>query len=408
MDIANSERQKRPLIDQEVPFSFEELFFSRTNPRGVIRSGNSVFQRISMYPWSELIGKPHNIIRHPDVPRTVFWLLWDTIKKGEPIGAYVKNRAKDGRYYWVFAIVTPIKDGYLSVRLKPSALLSVIDAEYKALATATAQQKLEPKDGAPILLQRLATLGFADYGAFMSAALSKELAARDQQLGRAADRTLARFESLVTQATSLLIRADAIFVAYAKIRFVPLNLTVRAKHLGEGGATIGVISSNYNFISAEIKTSMDRFVASARQLLRTINEGQFLLCVAKVQQEVVDYFRTDETTAELDRAKEMALLEQQQAAYQAKAVAGLRAITMRAESFQQDCSEMKRLATSLEVTRVMGKMESSRLLAKDGLDELIDELGSFQNAIGDGLKEIDAANQLIQQSARRMIAGAVS
>lgn len=65
---------------------------------------------------------------------------------------------------------------------------------------------------------------------------------------------------------------------------------------------------------------------------------------------------------------------------------------------------MKHLATSLEVTRVMGKMESSRLLAKDGLGELIDELGSFQSAIDDGLKEIDVANRSIQQSARKMIA----
>lgn len=52
MDIATPERQKRPLVDQEVPFSFEELFFSRTNPRGVIRSGYSVFQRVSLYPWN--------------------------------------------------------------------------------------------------------------------------------------------------------------------------------------------------------------------------------------------------------------------------------------------------------------------------------------------------------------------
>ena len=102
--------------------------------------------------------------------------------------------------------------------------------------------------------------------AFMATALSREMAARDRQLGRPADRTLALFDSLVEQATSLLVRADAIFDAYTKIRLVPLNLTVRAKHLGAGGATIGVISNDYNAISAEIKASMDRFVASARQL----------------------------------------------------------------------------------------------------------------------------------------------
>lgn len=101
-------RAQIAIVDVEVPFTFEELFFSRTNWRGVILAGNSVFQRVSLYSWDELIQKPHNVIRHPDMPKGVFWLLWDTIKKGEPVGAYVKNRAKDGRYYWVFAIVTPI------------------------------------------------------------------------------------------------------------------------------------------------------------------------------------------------------------------------------------------------------------------------------------------------------------
>src|SRR5208337_645098 len=98
-----------PNSDGEVPYSFEELFFSRTNEKGHILSGNKTFQTISMYSWGELLNRPHNIIRHRDMPRGVFWLLWDTIKKGKPIAAYVKNRAKDGRYYWVLAIVTPIE-----------------------------------------------------------------------------------------------------------------------------------------------------------------------------------------------------------------------------------------------------------------------------------------------------------
>jgi aerotaxis receptor len=143
-------------------------------------------------------------------------------------------------------------------------------------------------------------------------------------------------------------------------------------------------------------------------LHKTITQGQFLWCVARVQQEVAEYFRDDDDVGELDRDKEMALLEQQQAAYQAKAVAGLKAIMTQAARFQQDCTDMKRLATSLEVTRVMGKMESSRFIAKDGLDELIDELGAFQDAIGNGLKDIDAANQNIQLDARKIIAVTVA
>jgi aerotaxis receptor len=404
MDIKTTEiRKVLPTVDQEVQFSFEELFFSRTDSGGVILSGNDVFQRISMYSWSELIKKPHNIIRHPDMPRAVFWLLWQTIEKGEPIGAYVKNRAKNGQYYWVFAIVTPIEGGYLSVRLKPSALLSVVEAEYKSLLALATQQKLKPKDSAAILLKRLAELGFDDYRAFMAAALSKELVARDRQLGRNPNAMIVYFDELAAQARSLLDRAQTIFNEYIKVRFVPLNLTVQAAQLGEGGATIGVISSNYNAISAEIKDNMNRFFTSAQGVLRTINDGQFLICAAIVQSEVANFFKAETSSAEFSQEQEMRLLQQQHEAYRQKAVDGLKAIRDQAAVFERDCAEMRHLATNLEITRVMGKVESSRLAARDGLDALIDELDGFQAAIASGLKEIDGVNQSIRHNSRRIL-----
>ena len=139
---------KLPSVDEEVPFIFDELFFSRTDGRGVILAGNSVFQRVSHYSWNELIKKPHNVIRHPDMPKGVFWLLWDTIKRGDPVGAYVKNRAKDGRYYWVFAIITPVEGGYLSVRLKPSSdLFAVVAQEYKSLLAIVSDNKSPSRKG---------------------------------------------------------------------------------------------------------------------------------------------------------------------------------------------------------------------------------------------------------------------
>ena len=329
--------------------------------------------------------------------------MWQTIEKGEPIGAYVKNRAKNGQYYWVFAIVTPIEGGYLSVRLKPSALLSVVEAEYKSLLALATQQKLKPKDSAAILLKRLAELGFDDYRAFMAAALSKELVARDRQLGRNPNAMIVYFDELAAQARSLLDRAQTIFNEYIKVRFVPLNLTVQAAQLGEGGATIGVISSNYNAISAEIKDNMNRFFTSAQGVLRTINDGQFLICAAIVQSEVANFFKAETSSSELSQEQEMRLLQQQHEAYRQKAVDGLKAIWDQAAIFERDCAEMRHLATNLEITRVMGKVESSRLAARDGLDALIDELDGFQAAIASGLKEIDGVNQSIRHNSRRIL-----
>ena len=111
----------------ESPFALSELFFSRTDLRGVIHSGNRVFTRVSGYTAAELAGRPHNIIRHPEMPRAVFELLWENLKADRPICAYVKNMAKDGSYYWVFASVYPVPGGYLSIRLKPTSAIFATD-----------------------------------------------------------------------------------------------------------------------------------------------------------------------------------------------------------------------------------------------------------------------------------------
>ncbi|HET9138822.1 PAS domain-containing protein [Actinophytocola sp.] len=106
-------------------FQPDELIVSKTDPRGVITYANDVFLRMSAYPESEILGAPHNVLRHPDMPRTIFHLLWQTLKAGQEVFAYIVNLAKDGAHYWVFAHVTPSYDadgllvGYHSNRRVP-------------------------------------------------------------------------------------------------------------------------------------------------------------------------------------------------------------------------------------------------------------------------------------------------
>ena len=92
---------------QERTFGDDELIVSKTDLRGRLTYVNDVFCRISRFDESEILGKPHNVIRHPDMPRSVFKLLWDTIQAGDELFAYVVNVAKDGAHYWVLAHVTP-------------------------------------------------------------------------------------------------------------------------------------------------------------------------------------------------------------------------------------------------------------------------------------------------------------
>lgn len=103
-----------------------DIIVSKTNLKGFITYGNDVFYDIADYTVSDVLGKPHNLVRNLDMPKCVFKLLWDTIKEGNEIFAYVVNRGKNGDHYWVFAHVTPSFDGnnnvigYHSNRRKPS------------------------------------------------------------------------------------------------------------------------------------------------------------------------------------------------------------------------------------------------------------------------------------------------
>jgi PAS domain S-box-containing protein len=110
---------------REVTFSPDEIIVSKTDLKGRITYANGVFARVSCYSRAELMGAPHSLIRHPDMPRAVFKLLWDRLGAEQEVFAYVKNLNKHGDFYWVFAHVTPSYDdngtvtGYHSNRRVP-------------------------------------------------------------------------------------------------------------------------------------------------------------------------------------------------------------------------------------------------------------------------------------------------
>ena len=98
---------------------------SETDEKGIITFANDAFCNIAGYTVDELIGKPHNVVRHPDMPKVAFKSLWDTVKTGEIWTGFVKNSTKNGGYYWVYATVFPFETceggkGYLSCRRKAS------------------------------------------------------------------------------------------------------------------------------------------------------------------------------------------------------------------------------------------------------------------------------------------------
>ena len=109
------------MASREIELDTKAFLVSETDAKGIIRFANDEFCQYAGYTVDELIGKPHNIVRHPDMPRAAFKDLWDTIRSGKRWRGFVKNETKDGDYYWVFATVYPFTScdgeaGYISCR----------------------------------------------------------------------------------------------------------------------------------------------------------------------------------------------------------------------------------------------------------------------------------------------------
>jgi PAS domain S-box-containing protein len=162
----------------ECPFGDEELIVTKTDLKGHITYANDVFLRLAKYSLKEALGAPHSLIRHPDMPRCVFKLLWDTIEAKKEIFAYVLNMARDGDHYWVFAHVTPTLDaernivGYHSNRRKPNPAQVDKVKELYAVLRAEESKPHSRKDGMQLgyelLMNMLKNKGL-DYDEFVFA-----------------------------------------------------------------------------------------------------------------------------------------------------------------------------------------------------------------------------------------------
>jgi PAS domain S-box-containing protein len=136
---------------------------SKTDIKGRITYANKTFCDVAGYAEAELLGQPHSIIRHPDMPRAVFKLLWDTILDGREVFAYVKNLAKSGAYYWVFAHVTPSFDrhgriiAFHSSRRVPDR--RILETTIVPLYAAVLQEEYRHRNGQAALAASYAMVG---------------------------------------------------------------------------------------------------------------------------------------------------------------------------------------------------------------------------------------------------------
>lgn len=328
--------QKTTPRDQERAFGFDELFFSTTDPKGIIQSGNDVFARVAGYSTpAELIGRPHNVIRHPDMPRAVFQLLWDYLKAGQVFAGYVKNMATDGSYYWVMALVMPIERGFLSIRFKPSSpyfsIIKELYAEMLMVESAAGRAPDSWREGMSqareTLLARLNEKGFFNYDEFMRAALSTEMMSRRANLAEGPGRTSSpspvellnhpsahdahdeltdtlatceiiesQLDGIFSQASSILDRLKELDAKSSflldladNVQLISLNGIISSTRLGEAGRGLSVVTQDLATIAGE-STALIKGMTDRLSLTSPLRETAFSITAAKLQVEMAIFF----------------------------------------------------------------------------------------------------------------------
>lgn len=390
----------------EVSFAVAETFYSRTDKRGVIISGNSVFQRLAGYDWNDLIGAPHKIVRHPDMPRGVYHLLWERLKEEKVTGCYVKNRAKDGRFYWVYAFISPTDSGYLSTRIKPvCGILPEVQKIYAELLRRERDDGLSPADSAAELIRLLQQAGYANYNAFQSTALAREFRERMSQMNKPLDTVLLKYTEMSKAIAEVANETTGMTEAFQAIRTVPMNMSIIASRLENAGGPISAISVNYSQMLEEMSNWVNTFVDGDKcvfsRMRAAILEGQFLSFARALQTEMRGIFEDDDTPYpdRIDLSEERQRLEKRETVLLGRTIESLHNVEVEARRFARSVLDMKRYVTGLSSTRMMCKIESASL-AQSGteLAGIVDQLDAGQNEIEKRLARIVELNAIIQGS----------
>lgn len=375
-------------------FSLDDLFFSRTDTRGVIQSGNTVFQRVSEFDWDGLLKAPHKIVRHPEMPKGVFQLIWDTLKSGEPTGGYIQNKRKVGDPYWVFAYITPVTDGYLSVRLKPSSdEFQKIAPLYAELLEYENDDDVTPELSKKRLIEMLKDLGFDDYKQFFYQSLVRELNSRNTLLGRPPNgpvQQLAKILETWGKVTELCMRIDT---RYTEISETAQNLQIQAVRLGERGKSLAVIAEQFQQTATALQKSLSEFLNESQAVTSYVEESAFGAGASRILDELrLDFDVHSVLKDEAGTAHERDVLDTVAAIYSDNARKALENLRNQVLQFNSVSLSVTQHITSLTVTRVMCEIETAPLGKEySGITGAIQALESFTESSGLSITEIRQA-----------------
>lgn len=387
---------------QESHFTFDEIFFSKTDKKGILLSGNSVFQRVSEYSWGELVGKPHNIVRHPDMPKGVFHLLWENLNSNKPIGAFVKNKSKTGKHYWVFALAMPIADGHLSVRIKPGGdLLTLVEKEYAYVREKEKHEGLAPRSSQAAILQRLNELGFPNYSAFMAHALTDQIESRCKALQIDLPYDLVLIRKMRDQSSTINECAKQIVKANRESKFVPLNLEVYAAKLGNDGTQLSVVANQYQKMVEEINCAIGTLDQMAKEVIEKLQLGQLLLGARQLMRDMNNFFKNEASGDDTKNAAQD--LEKLSLEYTKASKESVEEIVFVLNKFEKICESLESMGSGLELVRLSGKMEGARLQQSCDVTAMLNDLRAFQSVFSSRLRQMLESQGLIKGLAKDLL-----
>lgn len=383
--------------DVEAHFDVKDLIISRTDERGLIQSFNDIFQKIAKYPADTLKGAPQNIVRHDDMPKGVFYLLWQTIQAGEPIGAYVKNMSADGSFYWVYATVLPIEGGYLSLRMKPTGrYLEKVIPLYQTLRQAEKEENLTPDASAERLLAAVRAMGFADYTEFMGLAMYDEATSRDRLLGRHDRSVCDMLSEMLDETRKMETQAGAVESTFKNTHQIHHNMRLVAGRLEGSGGPISVISGNHRMMTQSLEANLARFSSHSTVGAGAIRLALLMTGVAVLIKEAASALEAERDNGLFDRADELRRLRNLAHDYGCQSAHEARAFSERARRFGDQCNDMRRMMSGLELTRIMCKIERSKYDSEQGgLEEVVNRLAEAQDTLGRSFDDIIESVRMI-------------
>jgi len=419
-------------------FAINEMFFSTTDAHGRILAGNQVFARTSGFALNELVGQPHNLIRHPHMPRAAFATLWSNLRSGRPFNGYVQNMAKNGAYYWVFASICPLRDGrLLSVRFKPTTkdLFVAIPALYAAVLTAEKNvlakggtEKAATQEGLAVLHESIRQRAFPSYDEFSEAALNREMVSRDEELGRSAlalfpehinaardleatyHKTVAIYrdatelfsalERIGSLSQTLRTEANSVIRLADDFQLTALNTNIASSQFGADGACTSVIASFLTRYAAGMNADTEvvrRHLQVIANSARTINAS---VAMARLNLEMILSYQAEIATgSELAGLKLLPDLEEAFLFNAGSAGQAIESLTKALLPVASSRDSLAQAVVSIQMAQVRGLTEAARLSSAETLRMMFEE---FRTKIEKARLEIDRISDVLGEFASLM------